>query len=201
MKIYFIVEFLIVFSLVEFTVVVRMVYYLKINPKIIFQNLEVINYISVIYVWAILNFFNIAKTDEVVEIYDVLIPPLILFPMFLNGKISVKSILILIVLFTSAFHYFLNEKFIEILYIIAIFMLVRKAIKLSSGSSRNLKKSPLYIILTLDVFFTVMSVSLNYVSSYWKHSILITYYGQVSLVIFLLNLILFHVYIKRFFIN
>ena len=196
MKLYFIVEFL-----VEFTLVVRMVYYLKINPKIIFQNLEVINYISVIYVWAILNFFNIAKTDEVVEIYDVLIPPLILFPMFLNGKISVKSILLLIIAFSAAFHYFLNEKFIEILYIIAIFMVVRKAIKLSSGSSRNLKKSPLYIILTLDVFFTVMSVSLNYVSSYWSHSILITHYGQVSVVIFLLNLILFHVYIKRFFIN
>lgn len=198
MKLYYIVEFLIVFSLV-----VRMVYYLKINPKIIHQNLEVINYISVVYLLSILSLLRLNKIEEdyLVEIYDVLIPPLILFPIFLNGKISVKSILILIVLFTSAFHYFLNEKFIEILYIIAIYMLVRKAIKLSSGSSRNLKKSPMYIILTLDVFFTVMSVSLNYVSSYWKHSILITHYGQVSLVIFLLNLILFHVYIRRFFIN
>ena len=198
MKLYYIVEFLIVFSLV-----VRMVYYLKINPKIIHQNLEVINYISVVYLLSILSLLRLNKIEEdyLVEIYDVLIPPLILFPMFLNGKISAKSILILIVLFTASFHYFLNEKFIEILYIIAIFMLVRKAIKLSSGSSRNLKKSPLYIILTLDVFFTVMSVSLNYVSSYWSHSILITHYGQVSVVIFLLNLILFHVYIKRFFIN
>ncbi len=198
MKLYYIVEFLIVFSLV-----VRMVYYLKINPKIIHQNLEVINYISVVYLLSILSLLRLNKIEEdyLVEIYDVLIPPLILFPIFLNGKISVKSILILIVLFTSAFHYFLNEKFIEILYIIAIYMLVRKAIKLSSGSSRNLKKSPMYIILTLDVFFTVMSVSLNYVSSYWSHSILITHYGQVSLVIFLLNLILFHVYIRRFFIN
>jgi hypothetical protein len=197
MKLYFIVEFLVVFTLV-----VRMVYYLKINPKIIHQNLEVINYISVVYVLILINlFFKATRTETVLEIYDVMIPPLILFPMFLNGKLPVKFILILVILFCIPFYFFYYGKLIEVLYIIAIFMVIRKAIKLSTGSSRNLQKSPMYIIITIDLLFTLMSVSFHYTSINWSQSDLICYYGRVSAAFFLSNLILFHVYIRRFFIN
>ena len=196
MKLYFIVEFLVVFTLV-----VRMVYYLKINPKIIHQNLEVINYISVIYVFVLFNFFKATRTEAVLEIYDVLIPPLILFPMFLNGKLPVKFILILVILFCIPFYFFYYGKLIEVLYIIAIFMVIRKAIKLSTGSSRNLQKSPMYIIIMIDLLFTLMSVSFHYTSINWSQSDLICYYGRVAAAFFLSNLILFHVYIRRFFIN
>ncbi len=197
MKLYSVVEFLVVFSLV-----VRMVYYLKINPKIIHQNLEVINYISIIYILVLINFFfKATRSEAVFEIYDVLIPPLILFPMFLNGKLPAKLILLLIILFCIPFYFFYYGRLIEILYIFSIFMVIRKAILLSIGSSRNLKKSPIYIIITIDLLFALMSVSFHYSSINWSQSDLISYYGEVAAAFFLTNLILFHVYIRRFFIN
>jgi hypothetical protein len=102
---------------------------------------------------------------------------------------------------TSAIHlYFSNYSAIVILYILAILSLLLKSIKLARRASKEIRKSSVYVVLAIDLMFSLKVFVIANESFDWKGSVLIGPMWSISLIMFTLTIIVLHVKLRRFFI-
>ena len=133
------------------------------------------------------------------KVYNALVPSILVFVFFLSYfKLSV--IKMLMALCASIFCVFLNNDFLNSnFYLIAILLMLFKSVKLVLNSSSDAHKVPLYIMFSIDLFFSLFSMQLGIQHFNWHESQLLSYLSVISLTAFASMLIMSHIYIKRFF--
>jgi len=196
MRFYSYLEFVILLALV-----LRLIIYTNINNKALNFNLEIILYIIFMFLNNISYLiFGFNKTSN--SIFDAIFPLCIIVPNI--GRKFNFNILITLILFVFSFLttiIFMEEFLYYFLSLGSLIILILTSIKLAQGSSINLKKTPLYLILIIDFLFMIIIQRLIAVKINWSESHFIGYVENVVLFVYLINLILSHVYVRRFFIN
>ncbi len=196
MKIYSCIELLILITLI-----IRLFYYLFSNKTILKSNLEVILYFCLL----LLNnlSFLIFGYSRIISLAFLIILPLsIIVPKICKiFQLNILSTLLLLFLTTLLFYKTNQELVMYTLILCCITFLISTIIKLAKGSSHELKKSPIYIIITIDFLIITILQQLSSNKINWSNSHYFRYVMNIVLCIFLSNLILANVYIRRFFIN
>lgn len=94
----------------------------------------------------------------------------------------------------------LNEYSLYVLmYYLAIFLSFRKGLQLTRRSNHELKKAILYLVLSLDLYASMIVLVLKNTDYNWEQSDLISYMYIASLLVFTTTLILLNVKLRRFF--
>jgi F0F1-type ATP synthase membrane subunit a len=151
-----------------------------------------------VFINSIFNLINF-NTDLINELYNKVLPISIIVFLAFVEFVSLKNIIILLITLNTIVIYTNDPKVNLVLYILCVILMMFKAIKLSGKSSQDMKKSPLYIIYSIDLLFSAVSIQLSQINYNWQQSKYIGYIGFIGMFVFLLNLILTHVYLRRFF--
>lgn len=194
MKIYHYVEFVLILLLV-----LRILYFLRLDRTMLFKHLELLIYFFVLFLNSLtheLGFNGIFIN----RLYNALLPVSLIVSISFD-KLK-KPIFIM---FTTGFFVIFifkisYEKIVSILYVISTCMVIMKAINMTRKSSKLLKVSPVYFVIALDLIFTLISVELSQFKVNWSLSKYANYVQSISLIVFFVNVVIYHVYIRRFFV-
>lgn len=196
---------MIVYSYLEILILLiliyRIYYYSRRNFNIIKSNFEILLYIFTVFINSLLCFI-LDENETITIVFDVILPLSIIIPILARQKSKIYKLLLLLFI---PFSYFAlipsQDKTRYFLYILSLILLFIYSIKLTSGTSKDLKKSPMYLLFALDFLVTTILQQLYGFNINWKDSVYVGFVGIVVLLFYLINLILAHVYIRRFFIN
>ncbi len=179
--------------------VLRIFIYFARGLKLKYDNFDAFLYLFFVLINSIAHLF-IKDILLLNSLYDSFLPATLFLFFIIRNKLN-KSWILVSVLFFSIVIYNFNNNYINLfLYLCAMLFMLYRAVVLGSQSSNNLKISPLYVMFSIDLLFSILTMQLAYTSCNWQNSYLINYLGVFSLFIFSSTLILFHVYIRRFFV-
>ena len=180
---------------------IRVCCYSRVHFNVVKSNFEILLYIFAVFIDSLVSII-FGENNSITIIFDVIFPLTILIPILARQKS--KSHKLLLLLFVP-FSYFAliptQDKMRYFLYLLSLILLFIYSIKLTSGTSKDLKKSPMYLLFALDFLVTIILQQLYGLNINWKDSVYVGFVGIVVLFFYLINLILAHVYIRRFFIN
>ncbi len=196
---------MIVYSYLEILILLiliyRIYYYSRLNFNIVKSNFEILLYIFTIFINSLLCFI-LDENETITILFDVILPLSIIIPILARQKSKIYKLLLLSFIPISYFALIPgNDKIRYLLFIISMLLLFIYSIKLTLGSGKDLKKSPMYLLFALDFLVTTILQQLYGFNINWKDSVYVGFVGIVVLLFYLINLILAHVYIRRFFIN
>jgi hypothetical protein len=165
------------------------------------SNFEIFIYIFAVFIDSFL-YLVLGANSAITILFDVILPLSIIIPILVRQKSRLPKLLLLLFIPISYFALIpTQDKIRYFLYIFSMILLFIYSIKLNSGTSKDLKKSPMYLLFALDFLVTIILQQLYGLNINWKDSEYVGFVGVVVLFIYLINLILAHVYIRRFFIN
>lgn len=185
--------------IILFALIIRILYYSRKDFNKLKINTEVYVYILILF----LNNIICSIIDNVpllFESYNAIVPSLLVVLLILDRFKHFFIKFCISILISFLFFYLNNSIFNLILYIAAILLMLRKAFYFTKNSSINLHRSSLYIIFSIDLLFSILNMQLGNIDLEWNQSKLINYLGTLSAVVFFINLILTHVFIRRFFV-
>lgn len=196
---------MIVYSYLEILILIiliyRIYYYSRLNLNIVKSNFEILLYIFTVFINSLLCFI-LDENETITMLFDVILPLSIIIPILARQKSKIYKLLLLSFIPISYFALIPeNDKIRYLLFIVSMLILLIYSIKLTLGSSKDLKKSPMYLLFALDFLVTTILQQLYGFNINWKDSVYVGFVGIVVLFFYLINLILAHVYIRRFFIN
>jgi hypothetical protein len=180
---------------------IRIYYYARLDFIVLKSNFEIFIYIFAVFIDSLLCLvFDDYKTITV--LFDIILPLSIIIPILTRQKSKIYKLLLLLIIPISYLALIPSQDKIRyFLYIFSMILLFICSIKLTSGTSKDLKKSPMYLLFALDFLVTAILQQLYGFNINWKDSVYVGLVGIVVLLFYLINLILAHVYIRRFFIN
>ena len=130
------------------------------------------------------------------------IMPAALFSCFVFKRQTTISFLFVIIFIVGSVVYQINNNYLNLIfYILSLSFIVLKFIKMSSKSSINLLRSPLYIVISIDLLFSLLNMQLGRLNYNWHQSLYIQYLGITNVIVFSSTVFFSHVYIRRFFVN
>jgi len=180
---------------------IRIYYYARLNFVVLKSNVEIFIYIFAVFIDSLL-YLVFGENKTITIVFDVILPLSIIIPILSRQKSKIYKLLLLLFI---PFSYFAlipsQDKTRYFLYMLSLILLFIYSIKLTSGTSKDLKKSPMYLLFALDFLVTTILQQLYGFNINWKDSVYVGFVGIVVLFFYLINLILAHVYIRRFFIN
>ncbi len=180
---------------------IRICYYARLNFIVLKSNFEIFIYIFAVFIDSLL-YLEFGESKTITIVFDVILPLSIIIPILTRQKSKIYKLLLLLFI---PFSYFAlipsQDKIRYFLYILSMILLFIYSIKLTSGTSKDLKKSPMYLLFALDFLVTTILQQLYGFNINWKDSVYVGFVGIFVLFFYLINLILAHVYIRRFFIN
>jgi hypothetical protein len=180
---------------------IRIYYYARLNFVALKSNVEIFIYIFAVFIDSLL-YLVFGENKTITIVFDVILPLSIIIPILSRQKSKIYKLLLLLFI---PFSYFAlipsQDKTRYFLYMLSLILLFIYSIKLTSGTSKDLKKSPMYLLFALDFLVTTILQQLYGFNINWKDSVYVGFVGIVVLFFYLINLILAHVYIRRFFIN
>lgn len=178
----------------------RFLYYVT-RPELKFDYenwLEFPLYLSLLFLNGMLYFF-LKEGVDILEIYNIFVPSIILVSFVFKRRVKLP-ILIGLMILISGFLFYLNIYILNMInYNLVIVLMMWNAIKMSANSSRNLKRSFLYIIFSFDLLYTLVSYELGFVQKDWNHKNLIHLFSFLSIIIFSSTLIFSHLFLRKFF--
>jgi hypothetical protein len=179
----------------------RIFVYSQINFNVVKSNFEILLYIFTVLINSLLCFI-FGENETLTGVFDIILPLSIIIPILARQKRKLYKLLILLFLPISYFALIpANDNIKYLLYITSMMILFIFSIKLALGSGKDLKKSPMYLLFAFDFLITTILQQLYGLNVNWKDSVYVGFVGIVVLFFYLTNLILAHVYIRRFFIN
>ncbi len=180
---------------------IRIYYYARLDFNLLKSNFEIFIYIFAVFIDSFL-YLVLGANSAITILFDVILPLSIIIPILVRQKSRLPKLLLLLFIPISYFALIpTQDKMRYFLYIFSMILLFIYSIKLNSGTSKDLKKSPMYLLFALDFLVTIILQQLYGLNINWKDSEYVGFVGVVVLFIYLINLILAHVYIRRFFIN
>lgn len=193
MNLYFRAEFILIIILFF-----RVVVLLFKNKITIPENLVFLIYFLLIFLNSLFHELGF-KTSMLNRLYNQILAVSLFVAILLQGFEKPALMVLIIIVSNIIFIAFCDIGFSSVLYVFLIFLLISKAIKLTRKSSKLLKLSPLYLILAIDVIFTLISFELSQFNVDWNLSKYINCVQSISLFVFFSDVILYHVYLRRFF--
>jgi hypothetical protein len=179
----------------------RIFVYSQINFNVVKSNFEILLYIFTVLINSLLCFI-FGENETLTGVFDIILPLSIIIPILARQKRKLYKLLILLFLPISYFALIpANDNIKYLLYITSMMILFIFSIKLALGSGKDLKKSPMYLLFAFDFLITTILQQLYGLNVNWKDSVYVGFVGIIVLFFYLTNLILAHVYIRRFFIN
>lgn len=181
--------------------IIRIGYYLKYNTVILRENLELLLYIILIFIDNVVTLFFGNNSISTI-IFDSLLPAVIIIPIIFRRLNFKRPFLIFTILSLSTFSLILNSNIYNyILYLLSIVFFVYVLICLATGSRRNRMKTPLYLIFLVDLLAIVIVQQIQVLNIKWDNSIFAIKSDYIALTIYMTNIVLTHVYIRRYFTN
>ncbi len=181
--------------------IIRIGYYLKYNTVILRENLELLLYIILIFIDNFVTLFFGNNSISTI-IFDSLLPAVIIIPIIFRRLNFKRPFLIFTILSISTFSLILNSNIYNyILYLLSIVFFVYVLICLATGSKRNRMKTPLYLIFLVDLLAIVIVQQIQVLNIKWDNSIFAIKSDYIALTIYMTNIVLTHVYIRRYFTN
>jgi len=178
---------------------IRLFFYAKKDQRIFYSDFEIPLYIVVLFMNNLLCAFW-ASNSISFYFFHAAAPISVLLGITLRGLKQPLTTLI-IILSLVPLHLYLRDYYLTVtLYILAIFLLLRKANVMVNRSSTEIQKSSLYIVLALDLLFSLKVFVIAKAGFGWEGSVLIEPMWWISLIIFALTIIVLHVKLRRFFI-
>jgi hypothetical protein len=196
---------MIVYSYLEipllFVLVFRIFVYSRIDFNVLKSHFEILLYIFTVFTNSLLCII-IGENKTITLVFDIILPLSIIIPILARQKRKIYKLFLLSFIPITYFALIpANDKIRYLLYILSMMILFTYSIKLAVGSGKDLKKSPIYLLFALDFLVTIILQQLYGFNINWKDSVFVGFVGIVVLFFYLINLILAHVYIRRFFIN
>lgn len=180
---------------------IRVYCYSRVHINVVKSNFEILLYIFAVFLNSLVCIF-FGENDLITIIFDVIFPLTIIIPILARQKS--KSHKLFLLLFLPISYFALIPTYDEIryfLYMLCMMILFIYSIKLTVGSGNDLKKSPMYLLIALDFLITTILQQLYSFKINWVDSHYVGFVGVVVLFFYFINLILAHVYIRRFFVN
>jgi hypothetical protein len=194
MEFYHIAEFAVLLILI-----IRLCFYLRISNNIATKNLELLLYIALIF-FDSLVFVFIGEHNVVTGIFDSILPALIIIPIICRRFHHSNSIQILAIILFSILNWVLNNSMWNyFLLLLCIVFLISLAIKLATGPNRSRKKTPLYVVFSIDLIIIAIFQQISILEIKWTNSTYASHIDNGLLIAYFINLILTHVYIRRYF--
>ena len=176
----------------------RVLFNLFIRRKSIVNHVEVIYYIFILLLNNLGHIF-LNQSDPLFRFYHAFSPLGIVVAVSFAKKLKLIYLapltLLLSLINLILYHYLIYL----ILYITAIYLLINKANKLAKLSSHNIQKSVIYIILAIDLMFSMSILILRKFNIDWQAAQLILYMGAGNLIVFTTTIVALHVQLRRFF--
>jgi hypothetical protein len=176
----------------------RVLFNLFIRRKSIENHVEVIYYIFILLLnnWGHI-FLN--QSDPLFRFYHAFAPLGIVVTVSFVKKLKLIYLAPLALLLSLINLILYHYSIYLILYITAIYLLIFKANKLAKLSSHNIQKSVIYIILAIDLMFSMSILILRKFNFDWQAAQLIVYMGAGNLIVFTTTIVALHVQLRRFF--
>jgi hypothetical protein len=194
MEFYHIAEFAVLLILI-----IRLCFYLRISNNIATKNLELLLYIALIF-FDSLVFVFIGEHNVVTGIFDSILPALIIIPIICRRFHHSNFIQILAIILFSTLNWVLNNSMWNyFLLLLCIVFLMSLAIKLATGPNRSRKKTPLYVVFSIDLIIIAIFQQISILEIKWTNSTYASHIDNGLLIAYFINLILTHVYIRRYF--
>ena len=178
---------------------VRLLKYSIKDISVIYTNIEVVFYIVLLLVNNLIcNYWP--SSSIVFSFFHAVAPVSVILGINLRW-LKRPIFTVVVVIIASTLHlYFLHYGAIVVLYITAILSLLFKVIKLARRASKDIQKSSVYLVLALDLLFSLKVFVIAKAGFGWEGSVLIEPMWRISLIIFALTIIVLHVKLRRFFI-
>ncbi len=77
-------------------------------------------------------------------------------------------------------------------------LLTRFTLKLANGPSNQIKKTPIYIIIIIEFLLITLTQQLGKIEVNWNSSVYLNFLGYFIGFAYITDLILFHVFLRRF---
>ena len=176
----------------------RVLFNLIVRRFSIVNNAEVIYYIFILLMnnWGYI-FLN--QSDPLFRFYHAFAPLGIVLSVSFFKKLKLIYLAPLALLLSLINLILYHYSIYLILYITAIYLLIFKANKLAKLSSHNIQKSVIYIILAIDLMFSMSILILRKFNFDWQAAQLIVYMGAGNLIVFTTTIVALHVQLRRFF--
>ncbi len=180
---------------------IRIYIYSRVNFDVVRSNFEIFLYLLAVFTNSLLCII-FGETKSITIAFDVIFPMTIIIPILARKNSKLYLFLLLGFILISYFALVPTQNIIRyFLYLFCMTILFMYSIKLALGSGKELKKSPMYLLLALDFLITTILQQLYGLKINWEDSQYVGFVGIVVLSFYLINLILANVYIRRFFIN
>lgn len=177
----------------------RVIYFFSLDRNFLSKNLEFLMYFFVLFLNSLLH--ELGLNELVINrLYNLILPASLIISIVFGGFLKPFFTLIVILLSNVVFINFCNMKIVSIMYVVSICLVILKAIKMTRKSSKILRASPLYFVLAIDLIFTIVSLELSQFKVDWSLSKYVYYIQSISLAVFFIDLVLFNVYIRRFYL-
>jgi len=186
-------------SFALFILLIRILYYQLCSDGSILSHPSILYYLVAIFLNIPLNLILTDK-QEINEIYHSTMPWVILIPFLLkNRRIEVDIFTIMLL---SIINFIISSYYIKLfLYISSIIIMLFTAIKIVIKSKTHLNKSPLYVVIAVDLLITIVIMILSEFEVDWSLSNYIDILGSLNSSVFFCNVVLYHVFIRRYFFD
>jgi hypothetical protein len=177
----------------------RFVIYSIKDNSIVYSNIEIGFYIVLLLANSLICSYW--PSSQAVFYFIHAVAPVSVFLGIILKRLNLPIVTVTSVVVASVIQfYLLNYYLIVIFYLAAILSLVYKANLLVRRSSREIQKSSLFVVLALDLLFTLKIYIVAKESIDWVGSVLIGSMWNFSLFMFALTIIILHVKLRRFFV-
>jgi hypothetical protein len=191
------------YHIAEFTVllvlIIRLYFYLRISKKIATSNLELLLYISLLFLDSLV-FICFGEYNIITAIFDSILPALIIIPIVCRRFHCSNLIQISTIILFSTFNWVVNNStWNYFLLLLCIVCLTSSAIQLATGPIRSRRKTPLYVVFSIDLIIIAIFQQISLLQIKWTNSIYASHIDAGLLIAYFVNLIFTHVYIRRYF--
>jgi len=177
----------------------RLLFLLRLDRRVFIYFSDVLIYISVLFLNSLLHEIGINEL-LVNRIYNLILPLNLLVAVLIGQSLKLKLTFAFIIVLDLFAVFQVDIRLVPLLYAVAICAMIIKALHMTSKSGKLLKASPIYFVTATDLLFTLLSLELSQLKVDWSLSKYINNVQSISLTVFFIDVVLYHVYIRRFFI-
>ena len=190
------------FELVEglllLILVLRMIWYSLKNKRLFISNFEIQLYVF-IWILNILGHVYYGMSEAMFLFYHATAPIAVILGILMTPKSGAIPVIGAIIVLAVLQFNFANSHYYIALYYIAIYLLIRRSLDCLKNRNSELKKSSLYLVLSIDLLATMLALTLKQTNYNWEFSELLPYLHIGRLAVFITTLIFLNVQFSRFF--
>lgn len=182
------------------SLLIQLLFFMRINQKILRNNLEVFFFILVLCMNHV-GYFFFDKSEALFMFYHASSPIAVLCSILLKPWNKNLNILLISIVVVIVNLFVTNNIFFIVAYLSAISLTIQKANKMVKLNSNEIHKSMVYLVIALDLLFTLIIFIQGRLEFDWHEAKLVKYMTWVNMIVFTITTVVLNVKLRRFFIN